>query len=158
MGRTLAVSKKKKVSYDKMKEFIWKAISTWYSCDDRNELACTHRQWEKNGKTSKLDYILGSKLDSSIPKIQNRVELCSTWDHYPVYAVIQERRRERRGYVQKKKEESKHGQDGSRVMNERELNPKRRWHNQKKTFKRKTWRQFKKASKTRRKRSFTLQN
>ena len=86
-----------------MKEFLLKAISTWYSCDDRKELAFTHRQWEKNGKTLKLDYILGSTLDSSIPKIHNGVKLCSTWDHYPVYAVIQGRRRERRGYVQKKK-------------------------------------------------------
>ena len=85
-----------------MKEFNLKAISKWYSFDDRKEMAFTHRQWEKNGKPSKLDCILGSKLDSCIPKIHNGVELCSTWDHYTVYAVIHERRRERRGYVQKK--------------------------------------------------------
>ena len=52
--------------YNIMKEFHCKAISTWLSCDERKEMAFTQRQWRKNGRTSRLDYILGSKADSSV--------------------------------------------------------------------------------------------
>ena len=47
--------------YNIMKEYHCKAISTWLSCDDRKDMALTHKQWGKNGRTSRQDYILGSK-------------------------------------------------------------------------------------------------
>ena len=55
---------KKMMWYSIMKEFDCWAISTWSSCDDREVVAFTHKQWEKNGRTSQLDYFLTSKADS----------------------------------------------------------------------------------------------
>ena len=52
--------------YSTMKEFHCKAISTWLSCDERTEMAFTHKQWGKNGRTLQLDCKLGSKADSSV--------------------------------------------------------------------------------------------
>ena len=50
-------------------------------------MAFTHKQWGKNGRTSQLDYILGSR--TQVLHIFT-IKLSSTWDHYPVCAVLQE--------------------------------------------------------------------
>ena len=85
---------KKMMWYSVMKEFDCRPISTWSSCDDRNEMAFTHRQSGENGRTSKLDYRLGSRTDSSATYVHNGVKICSTWDHYPVCAVMRDRKDE----------------------------------------------------------------
>ena len=77
-----------------MKEFDCRPISTWSNCDDQNEMAFTHRQLGENGRTSKLDYILGSRTDSSVTYVHNGVKICSTWDHYPVCVVMRDRKDE----------------------------------------------------------------
>ena len=41
-------------------------------------------------RTSQLDDILGPKMETCVTCVRNEVKLCSTWDHYPVYATIQE--------------------------------------------------------------------
>ena len=93
---------KKMMWYNIMKEFHCKATSTWLSCDERKEMAFTHKQWGKNGRTSKVDYILGSKTHTSVTCVHNGVTLCSTWDHFLVYVVIL-KGEEGRSYIKKEK-------------------------------------------------------
>ena len=89
---------KKMMWYHIMKEDHCKAISTWLSCDERKEMAFTHKQWGKNGRTSRLDSLLGSTQVLHVFTIK----LSSTWDHFPVYAVIL-KGEEGRCYVKKEK-------------------------------------------------------
>ena len=75
---------------------ICKAVSTWSSFDDRRRRAFTHRKWEKMD-----DYILGPKMFLSLTYVHNKVKLCCTWDHYPVYSTMQEDNGQ--GYFNQKK-------------------------------------------------------
>ena len=50
---------KRMMWYNIMKEYHCKAMSTRLSCDERKEMAFTHKQWRKNGRRSQQDYILG---------------------------------------------------------------------------------------------------
>ena len=42
------------------------------------------------GRATQLDYIIGSKKPSDQVYVHNDVKLWGTWDHYPIYATIQE--------------------------------------------------------------------
>ena len=44
----------------------------------------------KKGRTSQLDDILGPKMETCATCVPNEFKLCSTSDHDPVYATIQE--------------------------------------------------------------------
>ena len=48
---------------------------------------------------------VGPKMGSSQTEIDNKVKLCGSWDHYPVYASIQED--DGRGYLIEKKKKKK---------------------------------------------------
>ena len=76
--------------YEIMKEFSCRASSTWSTCDDRKEMAFTRKGWGPERRVSQLDYILGPRKASIQAYIHKDVKSWSTWDHYPVYAVIQE--------------------------------------------------------------------
>ena len=61
-------------------------------------MAFTHKQCGKNGRTSRLDSLLGSTQVLHVFTIK----LSSAWDHCPVCAVLQEGE-EGRGYVKKER-------------------------------------------------------
>ena len=61
--------------YEIVKEFNGKTVSTWSSCDD------------EKGESF---HALGPKMETCATCVRNEFQLCSTWDHYPVYATIQE--------------------------------------------------------------------
>ena len=76
-----------------MKEFGCRV--PWPSGDEQRESAFTHQQWSKNGRKSQLENIL------------SRCK-CSTQDHSPVHAVVEEGEGGR-GYVKKKNEKARAG-------------------------------------------------
>ena len=71
-----------------MMEFNCQPVSTWSSCDDRRERACTHKMW-KSWKDATAGLHPGPKTDLCTTYIHNKVNLCSTWDHLPVCATMQ---------------------------------------------------------------------
>ena len=75
--------------YDVMMEFECRATSTWSSCEEREEMACTHRHWGPKGKLSQLYHTLGPKTNMCDTYMCNKEQMCSTWDHYPENAVAQ---------------------------------------------------------------------
>ena len=94
--------------YEIMKEFKCKATSTWSSCDDETEMAFTHRQFGKdgNGRTSQLDHILGAHDGNRIRCTCITTSSCGgTWDHDPIYVMIQED--DAQNYVTQKKKQTK---------------------------------------------------
>ena len=83
---------KKLTWYGIMKEFNCKATSTWSKCGRAKETAFTHRQLgdKRQEWKSQLDYIIGPRERDDDVDIHNDVKLWDTWDHYPIYGVIQE--------------------------------------------------------------------
>ena len=63
-------------------------------------------------QTSQLDCTLGPNMDTRATSIHNDVKLCCTWDHYLVYAVVQED--DGQGYFAQSQKKNKAGQDGDR--------------------------------------------
>ena len=83
---------KKLMSYGIMKEFNCKATSTWSKCGRDKETAFTHRQLGEKMQELKaqLDYIIGPRWKSDDACIHNDVKIWDSWDHCPIYAMIQE--------------------------------------------------------------------
>ena len=83
---------KKTLWYGIMKEFDCKESSTWSACGRGREEAFTHRHLspEKKEETSQLDYIIGSMRRDDEENIHNDERTWATWDHYTIYARIQE--------------------------------------------------------------------
>ena len=85
---------KKIMWYSIMKEFNCKVSSTWSNDDRTKDAAFTHRKHGdgEHGKVSQLDSIIGpaERLDDCF--ICNEGKLWNSWDHYPIYARIQEGR------------------------------------------------------------------
>ena len=88
---------------DVMMEFDCKVASTWSSCEEREEMAYTPKQWGPKVELWQLNFFLGPKTnmcDRCICK-------CSTWDNYLVCAVAQN---EEEGWCKVKK--IRNGQGG----------------------------------------------
>ena len=75
-----------------MKEFNCEASSTWSVCGRHREEAFTHEKLspDKNEETSQLDYIIRSMTRNHEVFVHREGRLWATWDHYPIYARIQE--------------------------------------------------------------------
>ena len=77
--------------YGIMKDFECRATSTWCKCGRARETAFTHRHLspEKEEETSQLYYIIGPRRRDVEVYICNDVRTWATWDHYAIYARIQ---------------------------------------------------------------------
>ena len=71
------------------------------------ETAFTHQQFGEIGKERKaqLDYIIGPRWKSDEAHFYNDVQTLDSWDHYPIYAVVQEYEASNCFCARKKKEE-----------------------------------------------------
>ena len=72
---------KKKYVYGIMKEFDCKVSSTWSACGKVRVEASKHRR---------LDYVIGPMRKNDEVYIHNAGRLWATWDHYPIFARIEE--------------------------------------------------------------------
>ena len=92
--RVLEVSKKKNMWYGVMKEFDCKVSSTWSVCGKVRAEAVTHKHLGKDRKEdlSQLDYIIGPVGRNDEVYIHNAGRLWHgpPWDHYPLFARIEE--------------------------------------------------------------------
>ena len=68
-------------------------------------MAHTHQQWRPRGEVSQLDYILGPKANLCDTHIWNKEKVCSTWDHYPVCAIIHKQEEDGWSTVKKRRRE-----------------------------------------------------
>ena len=91
-------------------------------CGERREMACTHRQWIPRGKLSRLDCILGPKANLCHAFAWNQEKVSSTWDHYPVYVIMQKERK----MVHSAEEKSELGGD-HKMTNKRRRSSRRRF-------------------------------
>ena len=75
-----------------MKEFNCKVTSTGSSCGREKEMAFTHQPSGKKGRAriAHLDHIIGPRWKSDAAYINNHVKIWDSWDHYPIYVVVQE--------------------------------------------------------------------
>ena len=146
---------KKMLWYNIIKEYHCKAISMWLSLDERKDMAFTHKQWGKNGRTSQLDCILGSKADSGVTYI---LQWCHALQYVGSLSSVRRDIERRRRTMLRKKKRKGVGRIGSRAMRWRELNAERRWCTQKKAFEKIVWRQSRRKPRTRRKRFLTPQS
>ena len=84
---------KKLMWYGFMKEFNCKATCTWSECGRVKDTSFTHRQKRRQeaGMEVQLDYIIWPRWRSDEAYIYNNVKKTwDSWDHYPIYARIQE--------------------------------------------------------------------
>ena len=93
--------------YSIMKEFNCKVSSTWSNDDRTQDAAFTHRKHGDGGqeKVSLPDFIVGPKERHNDCFICNEGKLWDSWDHYPIYARIQEGRDAEQIHQQKRDEE-----------------------------------------------------
>ena len=105
--------------YGIMKEFNRKATSAWSKCGRAKETAFTHKHLgqKKQEETSQLDNIVGTGRRDDDVYICNDVRLWDMWDHYPIFARIQEEE-QTESFPKGKRRRS--GQDG----NQRQTNKK----------------------------------
>ena len=78
--------------YGIMKEFDCEVPSTWSACGTVRAEAFTHRHLGKDRKEelSQLDCIIGPMRRNDEVSIHNAGRLWATWDHYPIFARIEE--------------------------------------------------------------------
>ena len=82
----------KQMWYGIMKEFNCKATSTWSVCGIKRENTFTHRHSSpgEKGDILKLGYIIGPVARDDEICIHIEERSWATWDHYPIYARVQE--------------------------------------------------------------------
>ena len=91
---TTILAVKKNMWYSIMKGLNCKVSSTWSNDDRSKGAACAHRKHGDGGKekVSQLDFIIGPKERHDDCYICNEGKLWDSFDHYPMYARIQEGR------------------------------------------------------------------
>ena len=87
-GMTTILAVIKFMWYSIVKEFNWKVSSTWSDDDRAKDAAFAHQKHGDEGqvKVLQLDFIVGSK------ERHDERKLWDTWDHFPIYARIEEGR------------------------------------------------------------------
>ena len=109
--------------YGIMKEFDCKVSCAWSACGREREEAFTYRHSspEKKDKNSKLDHIIGPMKRNNEIYIDNEGRLWATWDHYQIFARMQE---DAHTNIEKQKKEIKSGRGGNRKQKSNHWNSK----------------------------------
>ena len=113
---------KKWMFYGIMKEFNCKATSTWSKCGRAKRPSRTNiLSPEKEEKTSQLDYIIGPRRRDDEVHVCNDVRTWATWDHYAIFARIQDEEQ-----TKKQKERERSAQCGHQRQTSNKLNSVKR--------------------------------
>ena len=103
-----------------MKEFNCKATLSWSSCGHERGMIFTYRKIgnEVEGRTAQLDDIVGPRRKSDEAHMQHDVATWDSWDHYPIYAILQEMRLT---FSSLRGGERRNGQDGGQKVMRQEI-------------------------------------